>query len=202
MLEFITINPSCNRANDFNIKGLISSRWQVDFYQTNPDYLEDPENEDQYLVGTLHFTAYDLEKNTPQQAYTALCKQLKLLLQASFQDQEIQYKPFCNSVLENIDLESTDPFIGFKTDYSDVYCCNLKSALKFNELLTGKMSLFTIANIEDLQDIVYLYYSSVKWLFYPFTDQTNTPCFNNFEEFVKLIDHSIELRDYMPDSIY
>lgn len=202
MLEFITINPSCNRAKDFNIEGLKNSRWQVDFYQSNPDYEDDPENEDQYFIGSLHFTAYGLEQETPENAYKALCKQLKLLLQASFQDQEINYKKFNKEVLASIDLETTNPFVGLNTDYVDIISCNLKSAIKFHELLTGKFQMFALDNIETLHSIVYNYYSAVKWLYYPFTDQTNTECLNDFGEFKALINHEIELKDYIQHNIY
>lgn len=203
MLKFICINPSEHRLHDFDIKGLNCSRWQVDFYQENEDHDPSDPDEEQHHIGTMHFTAYNLKQETPKEAYKALQLQLKLLLMASEQSQQLNYKPFVLSELTDLTrYTQDDPFAGFTYLYDDINTGQLKSAVKFYELITNKWQVFTVNNIELINDIAYQYYSALKWLYYPFTNDTNTKCLNDVNEFIDIVSGVIELKDYLQYNQY
>ena len=203
MIDFICINPSSHRENCFNIESVSCSRWQVDFYQLNEDYDPIDPDDEKHFIGSLHFTAYNLKQETSKEAYKALQLQLNYLLKASEQSQVIRYTPFkLSSLLELTQYNQDDPFTSFTYLYEDINTSQLKSTIKFYELITGKKQVFTINNIENINDMSYLYYSSLKWLYYPFGADTNTKCLDDVNEFIDLINGDVKLKDYLQNSCY
>ena len=199
MLDFICIKPSSYRVNCFNIKGVNCSRWQVDFYQLNEDYDPTDPDDENHFISSLHFTAYNLKHETPKGVYKALQLQLNYLLKASEQSQLINRAPFkFINLSELTQYNQDDPFTSFTYLYDDINTGHLKSTIKFYELLTGKKQVFTLDNIEDINDISYLYYSSLKWLYYPFGTDTNTKCLNDVNEFIG----DVKLKDYLQNRCF
>ena len=195
MLKYITINPSDYRKNDFNIEGVLNSRWQVDFYNSI---------DEEVVIGTLHFTSYGLhEGSTGIEVYNKLRSQLLALLSASEVSQRIQYKDFLYRDIEELAYYQQDnPFTGFDFSLDETYSAHLKAALIFYNKITGKDLILSVENIDMLQGIAYNYYSSIKWLYYPFSDMTNTPCLKDLSDFKDLVSGAVKLVEKDPHSAY
>lgn len=189
MIDFITINPTQYREHCFDLEGFDCSRWEVDFYLINEHY--DPEfdeDSDQHDVVSLQFTAYDLEQETPEQAYKFLQEALKVLVA-------------CYKIGNN--YPSYGAVFSQQLEYDTIFSAELKQVLTFIKELLGINKSFNINNIDKLSTYVYLYYSSVKWLDYPFHSGCNDyTIFEDMEEFEKLVNGEYELKHYINANLY
>ena len=204
MLDFITINPSDHRKFDFDIKGLDCSRWQVDFYNVNPDHLDNPE-EETHIIGSLHFTAYNLKNETSSNAYKALQRQLGYIIAVATESHTIcgiPPTPFSMTHFKYMSCGLVDPFRFITSSYTDILDGNMKSVIAYYQMLLGKTLNFNMSNIGDLSGMAYQYYSALKWLVYPFTEDTNTRCLKSLKDFRRLLKGKVELKDYLQHSIY
>jgi hypothetical protein len=181
MLSFITINPSSHRENCFDLEDKINSRWQVDFYTL----IDDMDGEPDYQVGTLHFTAYDLETEDPATVYEYLQEKVQLLVDCYLVDQKYSSNP-------------CDPFFG--AAYEDVLDQQLKGCLTFFNKIYNKNHTFDASNINYLTRLVYIYYSSLKWLYYGFDG--NEKCFEDLEDFNNFKTGKVPLIKQPPYSFY
>lgn len=189
MINFITINPTQHRQECFNVKGFKCSRWEVDFYLDNEIYEQGVDDEkDRYNIVSLQFTAYDLKQETPEQAYIFLQKALTVLVSCYVLGED--YPDYGATFSQNINLEE------IATD-------ELKQVLHFIEQLLGVQPVFTSSNIDKLREYTYLYYSSVKWLDYPFHNGCNDyTIFEDMEAFENLLHGRYELKHYLNANLY
>ncbi|AUR92221.1 hypothetical protein NVP1170O_108 [Vibrio phage 1.170.O._10N.261.52.C3] len=186
MVEFIVINTSDYRKNCFDFIGCDNSRWQIDFYSKNLYYDKSDPCDDEFLIGTLHFTAYNLKYNTARDAYNYLLNTLKILVESYRLDQK-----------ESSNIN--EPYSAFTL--SDCYEENLTGCLSFYNKLFDRDHNFNSNSIKDLNRLVYQYYSALKWLSYGFGD-SNTPCFEDREDFEMFLYGNIKLMDLPPNSIW
>ncbi len=190
-IEFIAINPTQHREHCFDLEGFNCSRWEVDFYRLNEGYDQDIDDpSDKYQVSSLQFTAFDLEEETPEQAYKFLQKALKAL-----NDTYLSIEG--NTYPSHGGVYSVD--ISFETTFS----CNLKQVLIFTKTLLNIDTVFNISNIDDLCKLTYFYYSSVKWLDYPFhAGATDHKIFESMEDFEDLANGKYELKPLLNANLF
>lgn len=189
-IDFITINPSQYREHCFDLKGFTSSRWQVDFYLLNEDYEQGIDDvSDLHHQVALHFTAYDLSEETPECAYKFLQKALRTLNQCYLLEND---RPVGNGAIYNVEI-----------DYNTIFANELKTVLFFMFRMFGIKPEYNSSNIDQLATHVYLYYSSIKWLDYPFhSGCMDYEIFEDMESFDMLMKGEYELKEYMSDIIY
>lgn len=194
-ISHVAVNPSEYRANDFPhpLKEVMNSRWQVDIYLHNPIY-EEGEDDIKYkfVVSTIHITAYNLQEETSEHAYKFFIEALKVL--EGFERME-----------NPSNISDSDPFCG--TDYDVI--SDHKGFGSFIEFLYGSSypfdGLTTQGTIDRMNEYKYLFYSSLKLLYYPF-DAVGVcggeTAFYNYDEWLDFVTNPPKLVEQFAFSNY
>ena len=188
VIDKVAINDSEYREHDFDHPTRENSRHQIDFYVRAPDYLKDPDNEEeQYVISTLHFTAYDCD--TKQDVYTFFIEVLTdLACYYELEDTE-EYKREYGCYDYN-DCGLTHK--GFPSFIDKYYPIELYGQ--------SKQDLF-----DQLASAQYLFYSSLKLISYPFWGGgvcNGEKAWDDMGDFDNFISNPPKLVDLLPDGIY
>ena len=188
-ISHIAINPTGYREHCFDVKELKCSRWEVDFYLINDQFEEGFDEESERLIPvSLQFTAYNLKRETPRNAYKFLQKALNVLVECYCIDRK--YPSHSGTFHQDISLQ-------------DIATNELKEVLNFTDKLLEKRPVFSKSNIDDLASYTYIYYSSVKWLDYPFHNgSADHQIFEDLESFETLLNGKYELKDTLNANLY
>ena len=188
-IEYITINPSTYRENDFNHhdRNVISQRWVIDFYSENEWFEDDPENEPMYKANHhLYFTSYSRLDGQLDNlgAYTFLQEILKTLKESALMDCKGR---FPNNI----------------SDYEtrDIIFYHEKGFRNFCEKY-GLVCSYYGPHSGDFHKSLYIYYSSLKFIDFmsPLGCTTASGLVENEEEYDRLASGAIPLVQKLSES--